>query len=134
MNFQKKLQGVIRITENGNYTLVLPSNTGTSLPNALDNQVIEHVFVIVENIVTETVQVKIILPKISDLNNAWNLKINILVKPYFATRDNYVTLCTYDEIAGTDSINLPERRTQDLNQGTFQVQIYSEDFWGTNSY
>jgi hypothetical protein len=75
----KTLQGVIRITESDSYEFVLPKKSGTSLPNALDNQVIEEVYIIVEN-PEEEITVNITLPYIPTFNNAWNAKIYVVNK------------------------------------------------------
>ena len=75
----KTLQGVVRITESGDYVFVLPSKSGTALPNALDNQVLEEVYIIVQNL-EEPISVNITLPYISTFNNAWNTKIYVVNK------------------------------------------------------
>lgn len=75
----KTLKGIVRISESGNYEFVLPSKSGTALPNALDNQVIEEVYIIIEN-PTELISVNITLPFISTFNNSWNAKIYVINK------------------------------------------------------
>lgn len=75
----RTLQGVIRITEPNDYNLVLPNTLGTSLPNALANQVLDEVFIVIEQFTTPFT-LNIYLPKISDFNGAWNPKIYILNK------------------------------------------------------
>jgi hypothetical protein len=72
----RTLQGIVRLSENGAYLFSLPKITGTSLPNALDNSVLEEIYIIVE----ENISVQIYLPNISEFNNAWNSKIYILAK------------------------------------------------------
>ena len=68
------LQGVVRITENGEYNLVVPSNgISTTQGFPLQN---EEVYVYVENLE----KVLIYLPLISTFNGGWNCKIYIVSK------------------------------------------------------
>ena len=68
------LQGLIKITEDGDYNLVIPSGGVLSQSNfPLQN---EEIFVFVENLGS----VNIYLPPISDFNGAWNCKIYIISK------------------------------------------------------
>jgi len=73
--FNKTLQGVIRIEEEGTYFFSLPTNP-TIIPNALSNQVIEEVYIVVSTPLIDVVA--IILPAISTFNNSWNTKIYVV--------------------------------------------------------
>ena len=73
------LQGVIHLNESVpavyQYFFELPTqNYPNALPNALDNQVLEEVYIIVDH--NEPTQ--IYLPSISSLKNAWGLKIYVI--------------------------------------------------------
>lgn len=93
------LQGGIKITENGEYNLVIPSDGILSQSNyTLQN---EEVFVFVENLDS----VIIYLPMISDFNGSWNCKIYIVSKGITIVRTtipregqalNYINY--YDEV------------------------------------
>jgi hypothetical protein len=76
---QKTLQGVIRLDTSDIYEFVLPKKAGTALPNALDNQVLEEVYIIVEN-PDVGITPQIVLPSVSDFNGAWNVKIYVVNK------------------------------------------------------
>jgi hypothetical protein len=79
----KTLQGLITIEDAGssgtNVTLVLPTLTGTALPNALDNSTIEEVYICNNN----NNGASLYLPAISLFKGAKNVKIyvNINVGP-----------------------------------------------------
>jgi hypothetical protein len=75
----KTLQGVIRITEVGDYYLALPDN-GARAQNGLAINNVEEVYIVIETIVTPEYIVNLFLPKISDFNGGWNTKIYILNK------------------------------------------------------
>jgi len=76
---QKTLKGIVRITTSDTYEFNLPINTGTALPNALDNSALEEVYIIIEN-PEEEITPLIVLPLISTFNNAWNTKIYVINK------------------------------------------------------
>jgi hypothetical protein len=99
----KILQGVIRITENGDYNLVLPSN-GARAQNDLAINNIEEVYVIVENI-AEPIAVNINLPKISDFNGGWNCKMYLLNKNNFFDPSSICVINAYSSELYSDYIN-----------------------------
>ena len=75
---QKELQGKINLVGavGGNtYNFILPTVIGTALPNALDNQVLEEVYLICDDTLGNIV---INLPSIALFNNAWNVKIYVV--------------------------------------------------------
>ena len=99
----KTLQGVVRITENGDYQLVLPNN-GQRAQNGLAINNIEEVFLIVEKVLNPTININ--LPKISDFNGGWNTKIYVLCKAIASEPfGNYVNIVSYSSITYTDFIN-----------------------------
>ena len=130
MAFTKTLQGVIRITENGDYNLVLPSN-GARAQNDLAINNVEEVYIIVEQIEILPIQVEIMLPKISDFNGGWNTKIYLLTKSRIPTRDSYITLVSYNGETYNDWINTFENQSFQL-WGTTSVHIYDNNYWGAH--
>lgn len=70
----KTLQGAISIDDIGQYTFVLPTLTGTALPNALDNSTLEEVYININIGRTD-----LYLPPISSFKGAKNVKIYINV-------------------------------------------------------
>jgi len=96
------LQGVIHINEpvSANYEiyLVLPTqNYPNALPNALDNQVLEEIYVINDHANTT----RIYLPSISSLKGAWNPKIHVVQNnPTLPTLEVYA----YSSETGADTI------------------------------
>jgi hypothetical protein len=101
IQIQKTLQGVVRITENGNYNLVLPSN-GARAQNGLAINNVEEVFLIVENIPNPAIIIS--LPKILDFNGGWNTKIYVLCKAS-GNRSDFVNINSYSSETYTDWIN-----------------------------
>jgi hypothetical protein len=73
----KKLIGRINLVADGPLyaaNLELPTIQGTALPNALDNQTLEEVYIICD---TTLGDITINLPSITVFNSAWNVKIYI---------------------------------------------------------
>ena len=101
IQIQKTLQGVVRITENGNYNLVLPSN-GARAQNGLAINNVEEVFLIVENIPNPAIIIS--LPKILDFNGGWNTKIYVLCKAS-GNMPDFVNINSYSSETYTDWIN-----------------------------
>ena len=103
IQIQKTLQGVVRITENGNYNLVLPSN-GARAQNGLAINNVEEVFLIVENIPNPAIIIS--LPKILDFNGGWNTKIYVLCKAIGNSfSSDFVNINSYSSETYTDWIN-----------------------------
>lgn len=126
------LQGVVRITENGNYNLVLPSNgiaTQVGLP--LQN---EDVYIIIEPILGGVSGLDIILPKISDFNGGWNAKIHLLNKNEGSGIGSLPVLNSYSdsEILYSDFINTIGNQVYEINEYGF-AQIVDTNFWGVLS-
>lgn len=95
----RTLEGVNRITETGQYEFSLPIKPNyTTLPNALDNVVLEEVYIIIEDTADE---VLVVLPPIIDFNNAWNCKIYLVNRSKLA----YVSVQRTDDPALLDEIN-----------------------------
>ena len=120
----KTLQGVIRITEGGDYNLVLPSN-GARAQNDLAIYNIEEVFIIVEEILETTVN--IYLPKISDFNGAWNTKIYILCKA--SGRFSNVYINSYSSETYKDFINQKDATLVNIAGNTQFVHIVDNNYW-----
>lgn len=72
----KTLQGVIRITENGDYKFVLP--VSGSVQNAISTGNNDEVYIIIED--NSLNAVNIFLPPISSFNGGWSTKIYVLDK------------------------------------------------------
>ena len=125
---QLTLQGVVRITESGNYNLVLPSNgiptqIGLPLQNA-------DVFIVIETILTPDYIINLFLPKISDFNGGWNPKIYILNKnPIGDIGSSGVFLNSYVSETYTDYLTT-ELRTVFQIFGNPTVNIFDNNFWG----
>ena len=92
----KVLQGVIQIDVVDTYYFVLPRLTGTALPNALDNSVLEEVYINVNTIEPA----ELYLPSIASFNGSKNVKIYIninilggtaIIRPYTSESEtNYI--------------------------------------------
>ena len=121
----KTLQGVIRITENGDYNLVLPNN-GARAQNELAIYNIEEVFIIVEEIL-ELTAVNIYLPKISDFNGAWNTKIYILCKAIGRFGNVYIN--SYSSETYKDFINQKDSTLVNIAGNTQFVHIVDNNYW-----
>lgn len=102
MAIEKTLQGIVRITENGDYNLVLPSNgVATQVGLPLQNA---DVYIIVEEIL-EPINVNIYMPKISDFNGGWNPKFYFLNKNNFINGDSSSSINSYSSETYSDWIN-----------------------------
>lgn len=110
ISITKTLQGLITIENSvGGYTyatLVLPTLTGTALPNALDNSTIEEVYICNSN----TDGLTLYLPAISLFKGAKNVKIyvninagggDITIVPY---NDEELNINTINGSTGSQSI------------------------------
>jgi hypothetical protein len=125
----RTLKGLITLTPllPTQYTFVLPSQTGTSLPNALDNSALEEVYINVDT--TNDSEVVILLPAISKFNNAWNTKIYVnwlagsnpvRVYPY---QGSEVPFIQADNINGAFLIALP------IQKSTAYLHIVAPNTW-----
>jgi len=97
------LQGVIHIDEpvSAVYDIFLQlpiQNYPNALPNALDNQVLEEIYIEVDH----ANPTRIYLPSISSLKGAWNPKIHVVQNnPTLPTLEVYA----YSSETGVDTIN-----------------------------
>lgn len=73
MVYYKNLVGRIDLTKTGDYYFSLPAPLKGTLPNALDNQVIEEVYIICNT----SDPINIYLPSTTLFNDTWNAKIYI---------------------------------------------------------
>jgi hypothetical protein len=82
------------------YNLYLPTVTGTALPHALDNQVIEEVYIICDSSLGD---ITINLPSTTVFNGIWNTKIYVA----WTRGANDVTITPFagDEVIPADSLN-----------------------------
>lgn len=124
---QKELQGKINLVGSadlgGNiYNFILPTVIGTALPNALDNQVIEEVYLICDSRLGD---ITIVLPAISTFNSAWNTKIYV----YDSNGYGSVTILPYSVEGGpSDTINGFSSKTLFLND-TYYLHIVDDNMW-----
>lgn len=98
---QKELIGKINLVGavGGNiYNFVLPTVTGTGLPHALDNQVLEEVYIICDSTLGA---IDINLFDIANFNGAWNVKIYIS----WIAGGNTVTIYPYGTEPNEDTLN-----------------------------
>ena len=100
----KILQGVVNITESGDYNLVLPNSIGR-VQNSLAILNIDEVFITVQ----ENINANIYLPPISSFSNAWNCKI------YLVSKGSTVLYPTNLIDGNTNYINYFSQ--QEVNQG-----------------
>jgi hypothetical protein len=129
----RTLQGIIRITEPDEYTLVLPNTLGTSLPNALANQVLDEVFIVIDEF-TPPYTLNIYLPKISDFKGAWNPKIYILNKNAngIPTLDTTAILISYSDEFYSDYfiLNSPYIDLIGADSANTLLHIIDNNIWG----
>ena len=121
------LQGIVRITQQGDYNLVLPSNgVPTQIGLPLQN---DEIFIVIENIVTPEFVVNLFLPKISDFNGGWNTKIYILNKnDTFMEFTGSVFLNSYASETYTDYL-INQSESAKLSYNTL-VHIFDTNVWG----
>ena len=88
------------------YNFSLPSQSGTALPNALDNSVLEEVYIKCD---VTLGGIKINLPAISKFNNAWNTKIYISCVGGIPGETNPIQVLCYsgsvEPLIAADTIN-----------------------------
>jgi hypothetical protein len=131
--FNKTLQGVVRITEQGNYYFSLPTNPTPETPNALSNKVLEDVYIIIESINLELPNaVNIYLPKISLFNGNWNAKIHLLNKNILIGIGSAPILYSYiDPMIELNSDWLLYLGTSQIQLNSYSLlQITDDNYWG----
>lgn len=122
------LQGVVTITESGDYDLVLPSNgTSTQVGFPIQN---EEVYIIIEGMNTGDVNLN--LPKISDFNGAWNTKIYITNKNITGGGRPFTNqfVNSYVSLDYTDSIVFEGSYKYYMTSPSAFIHIYNNNFWG----
>jgi hypothetical protein len=122
---QKELQGKIDLVGAGGgniYNFVLPTVIGTALPNALDNQVIEEVYLICDSTAGSIV---INLPSIANFNKAWNCKIYVC----WVAGGNQVTLNPYSTEPNEDTLNGFVALTFPNLYDTYYLHIVADNMW-----
>jgi len=122
----RTLQGVVRITQQGDYNFVLPDN-GARAQNGLGINNVEEVYIVIETIVTPDFIVNLFLPKISDFNGGWNTKIYILNK-----NGNVVgsSLNLYSYVSETYTDYLINNYTTTILGANTLVHIFDTNVWG----
>ena len=119
------LESVIRINIDGDYQLVLPPiPQGTSLPHALDNQVIEEVYIICGDTLQNTT---IYLPLISDFKGSWGVKIYVSYPPIGVRESNFMV--TQNNPSNQDWINFVSYTSAPIT-GSLYFHIVSDHVWG----
>lgn len=125
----KKLIGKINLTSDGaGYVanLEVPTVQGTALPNAIDNQTVEEIYIICDTTLGE---MTINLPRISTFNNAWNPKIYICQ----ASGDNGVTVVpapsSLDPYLAANTINGNTQIGLANQYDTYYLHIVADLMW-----
>lgn len=126
MNIQKNLVGKHSLVGGNNYYFSLPASpVGTALPNAIDNQVIEEVYISVD---TTLGVANIFLPAISTFNGAWNAKIYIV----HSAGVNAVNIYPYlVEGSGSDNLNGYTSKTSGTVGDAYYLHIVADHTWMT---
>ena len=124
----KTLQGIIRITEVGDYNLALPDN-GARAQNSLAIKNVEDVYIIIENVeIVPPNAINIFLPKISTFNGGWNGKIHILSKiEAFARFSLQLNSYSSEVLFDSDWINIQGQNSVGLSAYTL-LQIV-DNYW-----
>lgn len=124
MTIDKNLIGKHSLVGGNTYNFSLPSAPiGSSIPNAIDNQVIEEVYISVDS--TAGV-VNIYLPAIATFNSAWNAKIYIV----HAAGTNAVNIYPYTvEGDGSDSINGFTSKKSTVVGDAYYLHIVADHVW-----
>ena len=125
----KKLIGRINLVADGPLyaaNLELPTIQGTALPNALDNQTLEEVYIICD---TTLGDITINLPSITVFNSAWNVKIyicqaegsgGVAIRPFPGTA---MPLIAADTLNGENAV------TMILQYDTYYLHIVADNMW-----
>lgn len=127
--FSQTLKGDINLVGavGGNtYNLELPIQTSTALPNALDNSVLEEVYIKVD---ITAGPVEINLPAISLFNYAWNTKIYISLVRGTPGEVNSLTVYPYFSETSVDSINGANNLTFIATYETNYLHIVDNNLW-----
>jgi hypothetical protein len=128
MNFDKNLIGKHSLVGAGggnNYYFSLPAAPiGSAIPNAIDNQVIEEVYISVN---TTLGAVNIFLPAISTFNLAWNAKIYIV----HSAGANALSVYPYatEGPAISDTINGFNVKTLNAVSDAAYLHIVADNIW-----
>ena len=121
------LQGVIHLNESVpavyQYFFELPTqNYPNALPNALDNQVLEEVYIIVDH----PYGTRLFLPSISSLRGAWNLKIYVVNNNIgFPTLE----VMSYSNETSADTINGSQIVSVDYYKGASSFHPIENNMW-----
>lgn len=122
---QKELQGKINLVggPGGNiYNFVLPTVTGTSLPHALDNQVLEEVYIICDSTLGA---IEINLPAIADFNGTWNVKIYVC----WVAGGGTVQIFPYSTEIRQDTLNGANRIDFSNLFDTYYLHAVQDNMW-----
>lgn len=128
--FQKELIGnhlLVGALATNTYNFTLPlTPAGSQLPNQIDNQVIEEVYIACD---TTLGPVVINLPAISTFNLAWNAKIYI-VQISATTAANKTTIYAYStEGPGSDTLNGSAFKATVNQWDAYYLHIIEENTW-----
>lgn len=125
----KKLVGRINLVADApsyKVYLELPTTQGTALPNALDNQTLEEVYIICD---TTLGDITIYLPSITVFNSAWNVKIYICQ----ASGSDGVTIIPFagsdEPVINPDTLNGEDTVTMSAQYDTYYLHIVADNMW-----
>jgi hypothetical protein len=124
---EKELQGKINLVGSadvgGNtYNFILPTVIGTALPNVLDNQVIEEVYLICNDTLGN---ITINLPSIALFNNAWNVKIYVIKT---AGLNSTIVNPYSTEVGTSDTLNGYPFKSLVINDA-YYLHIVDDNMW-----
>lgn len=120
----KNLIGRVDLVAGGTYDFVLPQPLKGTLPNPLDNQVIEEVYIICNT----AGAVVINLPSTTLFNNAWNAKIYITTLGTGSVRVNAFP-GTANPLIAADTLNGAAFYTLGGQYETIYLHIVNNYFW-----
>lgn len=105
------------------YVFSVPATPqGTSLPNGIDNQVIEEVYIAVD---TSLGNVNVYLPPISSFNLAWNAKVYITI----TNASNGCTIYAFNNEIYYDTINGFFSIGASATYDSWYLHIVQENMW-----
>lgn len=125
--FQKDLIGkhaLVGSVAGNQYYFSLPTTpAGSQLPNQIDNQVIEEVYISAD---TTLGDIDLYLPAISTFNLAWNAKIYVIC----TNVDNTFRILPYTtEGSGSDTLNGFTAITATAAYDAWYLHIVQENMW-----
>jgi hypothetical protein len=127
--FEKSLIGKHLLVGAGGgniYNFSLPSTpAGSQLPNQIDNQVIEEVYIACD---TTLGPIRINLPAISSFNLAWNAKIYI-VQISDTTVLNVTTIAPFNSETETNTLNGSLSKATVNQWDAYYLHIIEENTW-----